>query len=108
VFDEQVGGEKRKAGGSLIEAGSSGALKPCREVVTPHAGVASGRYQQAEFAADLWHAVQRLKTTLCANHAPGSHGSPGMLTDSGHRCPVSPAMSSFQSRVGPTHQGPTA
>jgi hypothetical protein len=31
-----------------------GALKPWREVVTPHADVASGRYQQAEFAADLW------------------------------------------------------
>ncbi len=54
VFDEQVRGEKRKAGGSLIEAAASGALKPWREVVTPHADVASGRYQQAEFAADLW------------------------------------------------------
>ena len=30
------------------------ALKPWREVVTPHKDVASGRYQQAEFAADLW------------------------------------------------------
>jgi len=29
-------------------------LKPWREVVTPHKDVASGRYQQAEFAADLW------------------------------------------------------
>jgi predicted AAA+ superfamily ATPase len=28
-------------------------LKPWREVVTPHPDVASGRYQQAEFAADL-------------------------------------------------------
>ncbi len=54
IFDEQVRGEKRKAGGSLIEAAASGALKPWREVVTPHADVASGRYQQAEFAADLW------------------------------------------------------
>ncbi len=54
VFDEQVRGEKRKAGGSLIEAAATGALKPWREVVTPHADVASGRYQQAEFAADLW------------------------------------------------------
>ncbi|MEK7757861.1 MAG: DUF499 domain-containing protein, partial [Planctomycetota bacterium] len=27
---------------------------PWREVVTPHRDVASGRYQQAEFAADLW------------------------------------------------------
>uniref|UniRef100_A0A7C1FH22 ATP-binding protein n=1 Tax=Caldilinea aerophila TaxID=133453 RepID=A0A7C1FH22_9CHLR len=53
-FEEQVRGEKRKAGGSLIEAAASGALKPWREVVTPHPDVASGRYQQAEFAADLW------------------------------------------------------
>src|SRR5208337_4388095 len=54
VFDEQVRGEKRKAGGSLIEPAAAGNLKPWREVVTPHADVASGRYQQAEFAADLW------------------------------------------------------
>jgi len=54
IFDEQVRSEKRKAGGSLIEAAASGALKPWREIVTPHADVASGRYQQAEFAADLW------------------------------------------------------
>jgi len=53
-FDEQVRSEKRKAGGSLIEAAASGMLKPWREVVTPHPDVASGRYQQAEFAADLW------------------------------------------------------
>lgn len=54
VFDEQVRGEKRKAGGSLIEASANATLKPWREVITPHADVASGRYQQAEFAADLW------------------------------------------------------
>ena len=54
TYDEQVRGEKRKAGGSLIEAAATGALKPWREVVTPHADVASGRYQQAEFAADPW------------------------------------------------------
>lgn len=53
-FDEQVRSEKRKAGGSLVEAAASGALKPWREVATPHPDVASGRYQQAEFAADLW------------------------------------------------------
>lgn len=29
-------------------------MKPWREVVSPHKDVASGRYQQAEFAADLW------------------------------------------------------
>lgn len=54
VYDEQVRGEKRKVGGSLVEAAATGALKPWRDVVTPHADVASGRYQQAEFAADLW------------------------------------------------------
>src|SRR5438105_110986 len=54
TFDEQVRSEKRKAGGSLIEAAGTGTLKPWREIVTPHADVASGRYQQAEFAADLW------------------------------------------------------
>src|SRR5882672_3928258 len=54
TYDEQVRGEKRKAGGSLIEPAATGTLKPWREVVTPHADVASGRYQQAEFAADLW------------------------------------------------------
>jgi len=53
-FDEQTRSEKRKAGGTLIEAAAAGNLKPWREVVTPHADVASGRYQQAEFAADLW------------------------------------------------------
>jgi predicted AAA+ superfamily ATPase len=53
-FDDQVRSEKRKVGGSLIEAAATGALTPWREIVTPHADVASGRYQQAEFAADLW------------------------------------------------------
>ena len=53
VFDEQVRGEQRKAIGGLVEAVSAGSLQPWREVVTPHADVASGRYQQAEFAADL-------------------------------------------------------
>ncbi len=54
TYDEQVRGEKRKAGGSLIEVNTQGTLKPWREIVTPHADVASGRYQHAEFAADLW------------------------------------------------------
>ena len=53
-FDEQVRGEKRKSAGTAIESAATGNLKPWREVVTPHKDVASGRYQQAEFAADLW------------------------------------------------------
>jgi predicted AAA+ superfamily ATPase len=54
VFDEQVRGEKRKTAGAAIESAGGTNLKPWREVVTPHKDVASGRYQQAEFAADLW------------------------------------------------------
>jgi WD40 repeat protein len=53
-FDEQVRTEKRKTAGTAIESAASSNLKPWREVVTPHKDVASGRYQQAEFAADLW------------------------------------------------------
>src|SRR3990170_1164593 len=53
-FDEQVRGEKRRNAGTAIESQATGGLKPWREVVNPHKDVASGRYQQAEFAADLW------------------------------------------------------
>ena len=41
-----------------LEGMPSGNLQPWREVVTPHRDVASGEYQQAEFAADL-HQVWR-------------------------------------------------
>src|SRR5262249_19461393 len=53
-FDEQVRSEKRKSAGTTIESATATSLKPWREVVTPHQDVASGRYQQAEFAADVW------------------------------------------------------
>jgi predicted AAA+ superfamily ATPase len=53
-FDEQARSEKRKSAGTAVESVATGNLKPWREVVTPHKDVASGRYQQAEFAADLW------------------------------------------------------
>src|SRR6516162_3812232 len=53
-FDEQVRAEQRKSAGTAIESAAAVNLKPWREVVTPHKDVGSGRYQQAEFAADLW------------------------------------------------------
>ena len=53
-FDEQTRGERRKQAGTAIESTAAASLKPWREIVTPHRDVASGRYQQAEFAADLW------------------------------------------------------
>jgi predicted AAA+ superfamily ATPase len=54
IFEEQTRTERRKGAGSAIESQVTGALTPWREVVNPHRDVASGRYQQAEFAADLW------------------------------------------------------
>jgi predicted AAA+ superfamily ATPase len=54
IFDEQMRHEKRKSAGTAIESQATGTLKPWREVIIPHTDVASGRYQQAEFAADLW------------------------------------------------------
>jgi predicted AAA+ superfamily ATPase len=54
IFDEQMRSEKRRSAGTAIESQATGSLKPWREVVSPHKDVASGRYQQAEFAADLW------------------------------------------------------
>ncbi len=53
-FDEQARGERRKSSGIAVESGVTGQLRSWREVVMPHEDVASGRYQQAEFAADLW------------------------------------------------------
>ena len=53
-FDEQSRGERRRQASLAIESAAAVSLKPWREVVTPHQDVASGRYQQAEFAADLW------------------------------------------------------
>jgi len=53
-FDEQVRGQKRKESSIAVEGKPAAGLRPWREVVTPHPDVASGRYQQAEFAADLW------------------------------------------------------
>jgi predicted AAA+ superfamily ATPase len=53
-FEEQMRGERRKAAVAPIESQTSSGLHPWRELATPHPDVASGRYQQAEFAADLW------------------------------------------------------
>jgi predicted AAA+ superfamily ATPase len=54
IFDAQTRSEKRRTAGTAIESQGTNGLKPWREVVSPHKDVASGRYQQAEFAADLW------------------------------------------------------
>ncbi|MDE0024628.1 MAG: Swt1 family HEPN domain-containing protein [Spirochaetaceae bacterium] len=53
-FQEQARGERRRTVRTVKGGGEVAGLKAWREVVTPHQDVASGRYQQAEFAADLW------------------------------------------------------
>jgi hypothetical protein len=57
-FAEQARQTQRKSAVAPVEGQPTGGLKPWRELVTPHPDVASGRYQQAEFAADL-HQVWR-------------------------------------------------
>ncbi|MCC6694832.1 MAG: DUF499 domain-containing protein [Candidatus Hydrogenedentes bacterium] len=52
-FAEEARTEQRRAAAMAIEGTPQTGLKPWREIVTPHPDVASGRYQQAEFAADL-------------------------------------------------------
>ncbi len=52
-YEAQSRKEMRKAVETPIESHTNGGLKPWREIITPHPDVSSGRYQQAEFAADL-------------------------------------------------------
>ncbi len=52
-FAEQARLEVRRKSVQAIEGSPQAGLKPWREVVTPHPDVATGRFQQAEFAADL-------------------------------------------------------
>jgi predicted AAA+ superfamily ATPase len=53
-YEEQVRQQKRKEAVAPVEGKPASGLIPWREIVTPHPDVASGKYQQAEFAADLW------------------------------------------------------
>lgn len=53
-FEEQIRTEKRRQTGQAVETAAGGLLSAWRDIVEPHPDVASGRYQQAEFAADLW------------------------------------------------------
>jgi predicted AAA+ superfamily ATPase len=57
-FAEQARHTERRAAVTPIEGQPAGGLRSWRELITPHPDVASGRYQQAEFAADL-HQVWR-------------------------------------------------
>ena len=60
-FEEEARRERRKVAVAPTSGQPLGGLRSWREIVTPHPDVASGRYQQAEFAADL--AAVHYKTT---------------------------------------------
>lgn len=53
-YYDQTRRVRRKEKHKLAVGAGSGSMRPWREVVEPHDDVASGRYQHAEFAADLW------------------------------------------------------
>lgn len=52
-FEQDARKATRQATLTPAEGRPAAGYKPWREVITPHPDVASGRYQQAEFAADL-------------------------------------------------------
>jgi predicted AAA+ superfamily ATPase len=57
-FAEEARSTRRRQARAATEGQPASGLRPWREIVTPHPDVASGQYQQAEFAADL-HQVWR-------------------------------------------------
>lgn len=62
-FDDEANKERRrvvikKAESPVSGQASNARLKSWRDVIEPHPDVASGRFQQAEFMADLWQVYQ--------------------------------------------------
>lgn len=60
--------ESKKVERATIEGRPEMGLKPWREVATPHDDVCSGKFQVAEFAADLWQVYR--------GEAKGEYGEP--------------------------------
>ncbi len=52
-----------------LDVHATAGLVPWRDLITPHDDVATGRYQQAEFAADLWR-------LYCDGEKAGEYGKP--------------------------------
>ena len=53
-LSEQTRFDARKRAGQATDGKPASGLTPWREIIEPHPDVASGNYQQAEFAADLY------------------------------------------------------
>ncbi len=65
----EISQRSRAAQPALIQTASGAlpALKPWREIATPHPDVSGGRYQQAEFAADLYQVITGRASSEYAN-----------------------------------------
>lgn len=66
-FKELARQETDRASKEALSGQPTGGLKPWREIVTPHPDVASGRFAQAEFAADLAQVIRGDATTEYGN-----------------------------------------
>ena len=53
MFEEESRSERRRTAAKPTEGTPHGGLAPWRDIITPHADVAAGRFEQAEYAADL-------------------------------------------------------
>jgi len=53
MFDEESRSERRRTAAKPTEGTPHAGLTPWRDIVAPHADVAAGRFEQAEYAADL-------------------------------------------------------
>lgn len=68
-YEENTRKKARAMEARIIDVSNTSGLKSWRQVVTPHPDVASGRFQQAEFAADLWR-------VYLDGEAAGEYGKP--------------------------------
>jgi len=66
-FESETKRELKKSA-DVTQTQTASGLKAWREIATPHPDVASGRYQQAEFAADLFQVI--------TNKAEAEYGDP--------------------------------
>ena len=69
IVDGEARAERKKTAAKPTEGQPQAGLTPWREVMLPHEDVASGRFDQAEFAADLFEVSQ--------GKADAEYGEPG-------------------------------
>jgi len=61
-LSEQTRHDAKRRASKATEGKPAAGLKPWREIIEPHPDVASGTYQQAEFAADLYQVYTNIAT----------------------------------------------